>query len=186
MERALQNQERYNVTEYYEAIKNTEQPTELLDGVIVDMASPNIQHQQITGNLFAELRQYIRRNGGTCRPGIAPTDVKLDDFNVVVPDVFIACKPEQFDQQKYNGAPEFVAEVVSSNRNDDFDRKLWLYRINGVREYWIIDPKNENVLLYFFEESSFPNIYPFNAYIPVRIYQDAKESIAIRILDLLD
>ena len=186
METTAKNIPRYTVEEYYEAVKETEQRTELLDGEIVDMASPNIQHQQITGNLFAELRQYIRRTGGTCRPGIAPTDVKLDDYNLVVPDVFIACKPEQFDQQKYNGAPEFVAEVVSTNRNDDFDRKLWLYRMSGVREYWIIDPKKEKVLVYFFEESAFPDIYPFDTPIPVRMYQNHPEPIAIRIADLLD
>ena len=186
METTAKNIPRYTVEEYYEAVKETEQRTELLDGEIVDMASPNIQHQQITGNLFAELRQYIRRNGVTCRPGIAPTDVKLDDYNLVVPDVFIACKPEQFDQQKYNGAPEFVAEVVSTNRNDDFDRKLWLYRMSGVREYWIIDPKKEKVLVYFFEESAFPDIYPFDTPSPVRMYQNNPEPIAIRIADLLD
>ena len=38
---------RYNVEEYYQAIQNSEQPTELLDGELVAMASPSIQHQRI-------------------------------------------------------------------------------------------------------------------------------------------
>ena len=42
---------RYNVEEYYQAIQNSEQPTELLDGELVAMASPSIQHQRICGNL---------------------------------------------------------------------------------------------------------------------------------------
>lgn len=134
---------RYNVKEYYQAIQNSEQPTELLDGELVAMASPSIQHQRICGNLQFFTKQYIRRNHGACEVFIAPTDVQMDDHNLVIPDVFIACHPDWFDSQKYNGAPDFVAEVVSTNRSDDFDRKLWLYRIHGVREYWIIDPKHE-------------------------------------------
>ena len=129
---------RYNVEEYYQAIQNSEQPTELLDGELVAMASPSIQHQRICGNLQFFIKQYIRRNHGACEVFTAPTDVQMDDHNLVIPDVFIACHPDWFDSQKYNGAPDFVAEVVSTNRSDDFDRKLWLYRIHGVREYWFI------------------------------------------------
>ena len=44
METTAKNIPRYTVEEYYEAVKETEQRTELLDGEIVDMASPNIQH----------------------------------------------------------------------------------------------------------------------------------------------
>ena len=112
------------------------------------------------------------------------SDVQLDDHNLVIPDVFIACHPDWFDSQKYNGAPDFVAEVVSTNRSDDFDRKLWLYRIHGVREYWIIDPKHEKVLVYFFEESAFPNMYSFDTPIPVRIYQNAEHPLSIIISEL--
>lgn len=175
---------RYNVEEYYQAIQNSEQPTELLDGELVAMASPSIQHQRICGNLQFFIKQYIRRNHGTCEVFAAPTDVQLDDHNLVIPDVFIACHPDWFDSQKYNGAPDFVAEVVSTNRSDDFDRKLWLYRIHGVREYWIIDPKHEKVLVYFFEESAFPNIYSFDTPIPVRIYQNAEHPLSIIISEL--
>ena len=119
-----------------------------------------------------------------CEVFTAPTDVQMDDHNLVIPDVFIACHPDWFDSQKYNGAPDFVAEVVSTNRSDDFDRKLWLYRIHGVREYWIIDPKHEKVLVYFFEESAFPNMYSFDTPIPVRIYQNAEHPLSIIISEL--
>ena len=57
---------RYNVEEYYQAIQNSEQPTELLDGELVAMASPSIQHQRICGNLQFFIKQYIRRNHGAC------------------------------------------------------------------------------------------------------------------------
>ena len=111
-------------------------------------------------------------------------DVKLDDFNVVQPDVFVTCKPETVKKQYVDGAPDFVAEVVSSNRGDDFDRKLLLYRTSGVREYWIIDPKYRKTLVYFFEQGNFPDFYTFDTPIPVRIW-DGKLSITIAELEML-
>ena len=39
----------------------------------------------------------------------------------------------------------------------------------GVREYWIVDPAKENVLVFFFEEDKLPVTYSFDDEIPVRI-----------------
>ena len=63
---------RYNVEEYYQAIQNSEQPTELLDGELVAMASPSMQHQRICGNLQFFIKQYVRRNHGACEVFIQP------------------------------------------------------------------------------------------------------------------
>ncbi|MDE5565133.1 MAG: Uma2 family endonuclease [Oscillospiraceae bacterium] len=174
----------YTSEEYFKLTENREERTELLDGEIVAMASPSIRHQDIVGGIYAELRQFVKQNRGSCRPFAAPTDVKLDEFNVVVPDVFIACDPSKFDSQCYNGAPDFVAEVVSSNRSDDFIRKLYLYRISGVREYWIIDPLKECVHVYFFEEDTYPEVYDFHTPIPVHIW-GGKLSITISDLEMM-
>ena len=99
--------------------------------------------------LFSELRQFVKSNNGNCKPFAAPTDVRLNFENIVVPDVFVACDPENFGRQYYDGAPDFVAEVVSTNKSDDYIRKLRLYQKFGVREYWIIDPDKEKVSVYF-------------------------------------
>ena len=88
-------------------------------------------------------------------------------------DVFITCKPENLTEKYLNGAPDFVCEVVSSDRSDDFDRKLWLYRRSGVREYWIVDPRTERVFVYYFAESSAPEVYDFRTAVPVRIWESA-------------
>ena len=48
--------------------------------------------------------------------------------------------------------------------------KLNKYLEAGVREYWIIDPYREKVLIYFFEGDDWPLIYGFDEPITVRIY----------------
>lgn len=184
MNNTAQNIPRMTAEEYYEATKRSDKLTELLDGQIVNMASPNVRHQDIASGLISEFRQFVRQNGGKCRPFAAPTDVRLDDLNVVVPDVFITCHPELFDEQFLLGAPDFVAEITSTNRSDDFNRKLWLYRRSGVREYWIIDLKKEKVLVYFFEDEDSPEIYDFHTSIPVHIW-DGKICITVAELEML-
>lgn len=178
------NVPRITAEEYFKLTADREDRTELLDGEIVAMASPSIRHQDIASGLITELRQFVKRNGGKCRPFAAPTYVRLDDLNVLVPDVFVSCDPERFGEQYHSGAPDFVVEIVSTNRSDDFSRKLWLYRRSGVREYWIIDPRKENVLVYFFEAEDSPEIYGFHTPIPVHIW-NGQLSITIADLEML-
>ena len=51
-------------------------------------------------------------------------------------------------------------------------RNAWNTKTLALREYWIVDPKTESVLCYFFEESDEPHSYTFDDKIPVRIYDN--------------
>ena len=42
----------------------------------------------------------------------------------------------------------------------------------GVREYWLIDPDRQKVLVYRFQKEEFPVIYGFDSQIPVGIWED--------------
>ena len=161
---------KYTADEYFALTPETNKHVELRDGEIVDFATPTPEHQNIAGGLYSEIRSFIRRNNGNCKPFISPLDVKLDDYNVVQPDVFVICDKDKIDDKRCNGAPDWCIEVLSTNRKDDLIDKLALYQKNGVREYWIVDPRNEKTLVYFFEKSDFPNIYTFDTPVPVGIY----------------
>ncbi len=178
MESTARKMEWYDVEDYLIETKDYEYRTELINGEIVALASPSIQHNRIALNLYGEFRNFVKRNKGKCEPFAAPTDVRLNFENMVVPDVFIACNPENFSPRYYDGAPDFVAEVVSTNRSDDYIRKLRLYQKFGVREYWIIDPEKEKVSVYFFEKSPEPETYDFHTPIPVSIWE-GKLSVTI-------
>lgn len=154
-------------------------PSELIDGVIYNMTSPALRHQSISGSIYRQLWNYVDAHGGNCTPFIAPTDVRLDrdERTMVVPDVFVICQPDddRMDNDKYiNGAPDLIIEVLSpSTRRKDMFTKLYKYEAAGVREYWIVDPKKEKVIVYIFgEEEDFEvSLYGFDSEIPVGIYQ---------------
>ncbi|MDO5475620.1 MAG: Uma2 family endonuclease [Eubacteriales bacterium] len=152
-------------------------PSELIDGVIYNMASPALRHQSISGSIYRQLWSYVDAHGGDCIPFIAPTDVRLDrdERTMVVPDVFVICQPDddRMDNDKYiNGAPDLIIEVLSpSTRRKDMFTKLHKYEEAGVREYWIVDPQKEKIIVYIFGEDSDVSLYGFDSEIPVSIYQ---------------
>jgi Uma2 family endonuclease len=72
----------------------------------------------------------------------------------VVPDLFVTCNPENFTENEYVGAPEFIIEILSpSNKSHDLVRKLNLYMEYGVKEYWIVDPMEKRIMIYTLDEN---------------------------------
>lgn len=178
---------RYTAEEFFKLIpESNSELYELLEGEIVALASPGTLHQRIVGEIFFEIKNYIKTNKGICKPFISPYDVKLDEYTVVIPDILVVCDPSKIDDKRCNGAPDFVIEVTSGNRSDDFVRKLVLYKEAGVREYWIVDTQNKKTVVYFFDESDSPNIYTFEQSIPVGIYSKNEIKLEINIAQLLE
>lgn len=150
-----------------------DQRVELIDGYLYDMAAPSIFHQLIAGELHRQIANFILDEGGSCIPFISPVDVQLDndEKTMIQPDVVIICDRGQIIQRNILGAPDFVLEVVSpGTRKRDHILKLSKYAAAGVKEYWIVDPYQERILVYFFESEDIPTIYPIDADIPVNIY----------------
>ena len=157
------------------------QRAELIDGQIYDMAPPSTRHQIITGEMYATIRDYIRKGNGACRPYVSPFAVFLneDDKNYLEPDVSVICDPGKINDRGCNGAPDFIIEIVSpSSQRMDYLTKLFKYRTAGVREYWIVNPMKETVQTYLFGDIEDFNQYSFDDEIPVGIYDDLKICIA--------
>ena len=166
---------RYTDEEFYEYLENNDTRAELIDGfIIVDMGTPSILHQELIYEFKSAFKEYLRKHGKKCR-AYMENEVRFDSENVVVPDIFVTCKPEKVDKKRMNGAPEFVLEIVSSNSANDYFRKLTLYKNFGVREYWIVDPRTEHVTVWFFEDEESPTIYNFSDDITVRMTEGEGE-----------
>lgn len=157
---------------------------ELIDGeIFVQMNTPATIHQDILMALSFQVELYIQRKKGKCHVFPAPFGVRIkkDIHNYVEPDISLICDKEKLDEKGCYGAPDFVIEIVSpSNRKMDYVRKLALYGEAGVREYWIVDPKHEQVTVYDLEHGKEPVLHPFTERIKVGIYDDLYLDIANR------
>ena len=156
---------------------------EMIDGVFYDMAAPTIVHQDIAGDIFVKFKNFVAKNGGSCKPYISPIDVQLDrdDKTMVQPDVIVMCNRDQITKARIVGAPDMVIEVLSpSSRYMDTVRKLRKYRNAGVREYWMIYPEEQKIQVYLFEQradgkTEMPIEYTFADKVPVGIWDNKCE-----------
>lgn len=165
---------RRTTEDYYELPK--EARMELIDGTFYDMAAPSLIHQEIVVNLAFICRMYVKNAKLKCKVYVAPCDVCLDedDYTIVQPDVFMVCDSKKSENQiRINGAPEVVMEVVSeSNSKMDYFQKLQKYQNADVKEYWIVDPLKERVLVYSFWKDNLPKVYSFEDTIVSQYYPD--------------
>jgi len=128
---------------------------EIIDGEAYAMTpAPNIAHQRITRNLSRIVFNHFRTL--PCEPFAAPTDVVLDDTNIVQPDLFIVCDRNKITDANICGVPDLVMEVVSpASRLKDKREKKNLYERFGVREYLLVYPEDELVERYHLFEGRY-------------------------------
>lgn len=154
---------------------------ELIDGQLYDMTPPSYIHQKLVSKLTSSINQYIDAQKGNCEVLPAPFAVNLtgNDKTWVEPDISVVCDKNKISDRGYEGAPDFVIEIVSpSSRKMDYSTKNALYSDAGVREYWIVDPAKEQTTVYRYEEDAAPAIIPFHQAVTVGIYSDLKITIA--------
>lgn len=167
---ALAKEKIYCVEDVYNLPEG--QRAELIDGQMYMMAPPNRRHQEIAGELFGVIREYIKGNYGQCKPYIAPFAVFLneDDRNYVEPDISVVCDKRKLNEKGCNGAPDWIIEVVSpGSQRMDYMIKLFKYRTAGVREYWVVDPKDDTVTVYDFYHDDMGK-YSFKDTVKVGLY----------------
>ena len=67
----------------------------------------------------------------------------------------LADRPYRMVRGYFEVIPNIVVEVLSSDRRRDLVRKRQLYAEAGVREYWIVDPRNDSVTLLELRDSEY-------------------------------
>jgi Uma2 family endonuclease len=135
---------------------------EIIYGEAFAMSTPNDRHQGILMELSSQFHQYLK--GKPCKVLPAPYDVRLfyqggendedseSDDTVVQPDITVVCDEAKRGKEGCRGAPDLVIEILSpSNTAIEMQRKFALYMEAGVREYWVVDPENERLNVYCFE-----------------------------------
>ena len=127
------------------------QKMELDDGELYIMPRPRPLHQFLIYWLGWHIANYIESFAEP--PAEVYPDVVVimsrEPRRVLVPDlaIILAGQPYRIVGGYFEGVPHIVMEVLSTDRNRDLVRKRQLYAEAGVREYWIVDPRADTVIL---------------------------------------
>ena len=129
---------------------------ELIRGRIFRLSAPSANHMSVSVNLTVRLYNFLKQN--PCYVFAAPFDVRLpkkgktadnEITTVVQPDLGVICDKSKIDYRGCCGAPDLVVEVISpSNSEHDVRTKHKLYEEAGSPEYWIVDPDQEQLIVY--------------------------------------
>ena len=156
---------------------------ELYDGFIKLMTpAPSRLHQKISTNLTRVIGNFLIRK--ECEVYHAPSDVRFPKnkdsksdkqvYTVLQPDIYIVCDHSKLDDRGCLGAPDLVIEIISAkNSKRDVKDKFEIYQEHGVREYWIINPNDENVTVFVLDDKGkfqFVGMYAEDDKIPVNIF----------------
>ena len=135
---------------------------EIISGKIYKMSpAPLRYHQQISVRITSDIDHYLRRK--SCKVYSAPFDVRIPMngrrrrrchlygcFNLIF--VYI-CDPKKLDDRGCIGAPDMIVEIISpSTAKKDLNEKLDLYESSGVREYWIVFPKERFIMVHLLND----------------------------------
>ena len=132
--------------------------TELIKGKIYKMSpAPTSTHQKVSGKLHIKIGVFLE--GKSCQLFAAPFDVRLpvskkkkadkDIITVVQPDLCVICDPSKIDERGCLGAPDWIIEILSPHTSaKDLREKFDVYEEAGVKEYWVVHPQEQTILVY--------------------------------------
>jgi len=162
MELSLELNKRYTYADYLTWLDNKSR--ELINGFIQMMSpAPRMEHAKVSHRISLYLGLYSIKNKGNCEVFTAPFDVRFpkggeiaDDKidTVVQPDICVICDSSKLDERGCCGTPDMIVEILSpSTLKKDVNDKFFLYEEAGVKEYWIVHPKDKTVNVFLLQET---------------------------------
>ncbi|MBV6622696.1 MAG: Uma2 family endonuclease [Rivularia sp. (in: Bacteria)] len=120
---------------------------ELIDGELRDM-EPTGLHEEVSGNIAGRVyAEIFRSNLNWLIPKTCLIKPPAAEATALRPDVIVLDKEKLRQEPLWDKEPiicrgdtiKLVAEVVSTNWQDDYARKVEEYSLLEIPEYWIID-----------------------------------------------
>jgi len=126
------SEEDYLIGELTSEIKH-----EYIDGYVYAMAGASRNHERIAGNVFGELRNFLKNK--PCEPFSSDLKIKAGS-RFFYPDVMVVCD-EQSQHDYYTDSPVIVVEVLSkaSRRVDETTKRIAYQSIPSLKEYVLIE-----------------------------------------------
>ena len=79
----------YTIDDYYEL--PDDERYELIDGVIYDITSPTLTHQDLATSIGIQLYSFVKENKGKYKVISSPLDLTIGKKTVIQPDVMVIC-----------------------------------------------------------------------------------------------
>ena len=183
MEISLDLSKRYTYADYLTWLDDARR--ELIEGFIKMLPAPRRVHAEVSHNITWYLEAILKKNKGKCKVYSAPFDVRFPKNGetaneridtVVQPDICVVCDLSKLDEFGCCGAPDMIVEILSpSTGKKDMTEKFTLYEKNGVKEYWIVYPKDGAIHVFLLQNDGKYNdgrVYERNEKVPVHVFDD--------------
>ena len=131
---------------------------EIIEGKKIMVPAANPTHGSIIGRLYMFIGNYLDANNSGY-VSVNDVDVYLPQGPLFKPDLIVILEKNAdiIDWRKgIYGVPDMLVEVLSkSTRKRDLTIKKDIYEANGVKEYWIIDPRAKSVTVYLLQDGKY-------------------------------
>jgi Uma2 family endonuclease len=138
-------EKKITVDEYFR-YPESNRPMELVYGYVREPAMPSFRHETILIRIAALLDSHVRERK-TGKVGRADVVLDREEALVVQPDLFFISNERMgIVDDRVWGAPDLVIEIASpSTQHRDRTLKVEWFRRYGVRECWLVYPKDQRV-----------------------------------------
>lgn len=136
------------------AIPEDRRRHELIDGVIEPKGAASGRHGAAQLKLAGHIGPFDERPGGGSPGGwwlATEVDVYFDGANTFCPDV-CGWRRDRVARQPLDvlieDRPDWICEILSTNRRNDLIKKKRVYHRHQVPHYWILDPDEGTLTVY--------------------------------------
>jgi Uma2 family endonuclease len=144
--RLFPNQGHWDEGDFLTLNRMTNRLIELVDGRLEVLEMPTKSHQRRARMVADALDSFCQRTGKPGEAVLAPYPVRVGAARFREPDVVFSSDSERLGED-FAERPDLVVEVVSNDRDRDFVDKRRDYAAAGIAEYWIIDPREQTLLI---------------------------------------
>lgn len=128
--------------------------TEKIHGMIYNMSPGGFNHATVNLNIHQTVSRQLKDS--LCLVYLENLNLLFEDDTCLVPDILVLCDRKQITPKGYGGVPRFIAETLSpSTARRDRGEKKELYRLKGVEEYWIVDPRSKSIEIYYLQDGQY-------------------------------
>lgn len=146
------------------AIPEERRRHEIIEGVLVEKEAASGRHGGAQVRLSRRLGPYDRRPGGRWPGGwwfATEVEIALSQTDVFRPDV-TGWRRERLPalpaEVPITVRPDWICEILSTNKRNDLIKKKRAYHRHEVGHYWLVDPVEETLAVYRWHRDGFVEV----------------------------